>query len=82
MNNATMRMNITQSAIEILKQTFLAVMHELKEKGETEFSQAVISKKLDITQDDGNWIASGIFKMLVAENKIENISFGKYKLKG
>ena len=83
MNNATMRINITQSAIEILKQTFLSVMHQFKEQGKTEFIPADIAKELDITPDDGYWVANGIVRMLVAENKVEHIKpRKKYKLKG
>ena len=82
MDNTTMRSANAQTAIELLKQTFLNVLQEAKDNGEPLLSTSEITKRLDITTKHDNAIAKAILSTLQDEKLVECILSGitKYKL--
>ena len=84
MDNTTMRTANTQTAIELLKQTFLNVLHDAKDKGQPLLSPSEISKQLGITQErHEHGLSSSILSMLESDKLVECVlssNRSKYKL--
>ena len=83
MDNNTMRTANAQTAIDLLKQTFLNVLHDAKVKGQPLLSPSEISKQLGISQVADNGLSKSILSMLESDNLVECVfssNQSKYKL--